>query len=164
MKRQTYERMTARIKASPFLCNAVIWTDRIIAKLCYVAYPLFLVSLLIRKEPEVLRALLVPCISFAAASLFRYWYNAPRPYQVYGIEPVISKDTEGKSFPSMHVFSICVITVTVFYFYPILGVFLGILALALSGTRILGGVHYPIDVAGGASFGFLSGIIGFYII
>ena len=62
-----------------------------------------------KKDPDAVRALLVPGISFGAVSLFRWAFRAPRPYEVFETTPVIKKNTKGKSFPSRHVFSIFVI-------------------------------------------------------
>lgn len=164
MKKQTYEKMTEGIKSRPILCMTVIWTNRLISILCYGAYVALIALLFIKKEPDVIRALMVPGISFALVSLFRYWYNAPRPYEVFGVDSVVFKETKGKSFPSRHIFSIFVITVTLYYFHMGFGTALGICGLALAVLRILGGVHYPRDVVVGASLGILCGITGFYLI
>ena len=45
-------------------------------------------------------------------SVSRKIINEPRPYEKYGVPPVLDKDTSGKSFPSRHVFSVFVIAVT----------------------------------------------------
>ena len=51
-------------------------------------------------------------VAFAAVTLFRKAVNAPRPYETLGIDPLIEKDTAGRSFPSRHTFSLFMIAAT----------------------------------------------------
>ncbi len=164
MKKQTYEKMTESIKASPHIGTAIILSDSILTKLSYIVYPMLIIFLIIEKEPEVLRAVAVPAVSFVLLSVFRYLYCAPRPYEVFGIAPVIKKDTKGKSFPSRHVFSAFMIAFTVYYFMPAAGIILFALSTVMAAIRVIGGVHFIKDVAAGAVIGICCGIIGFYII
>ena len=160
MKKQTYEKMTESIKASPHIRTAIILSDSILTMLSYIVYPRLIIFLIIEKEPEVLRAVAVPAVSFVLLSVFRYLYCAPRPYEVFGIAPVIKKDTKDKSFPSRHVFS----AFTVYYFMPAAGIILFALSTVMAAIRVIGGVHFIKDVAAGAVIGICCGIIGFYII
>lgn len=164
MKRETYEKMAEKVRESSSLMSTVIWSDRILTKLSYAVYPLLIILLIIGRNPDILRAVIVPAASFALVSVFRYAYCAPRPYEVLGIPPVIKKDTRGKSFPSRHVFSAFMIAMTVFYFMPACGVILLVLGIVMALARVLGGVHFVKDVAAGALIGIGCGIIGFYII
>ena len=43
------------------------------------------------------------------------------------------------------------------------GILFLILGVLLAVIRVIGGVHFPRDVAAGASIGILVGILGFYI-
>ena len=115
------------------------------------------------KKPELGKAILVPAVSFVVLSIFRYLYNAPRPYEVFDTPSLIRKDTRGKSFPSRHVFSAFVIAVTVFYTCHPLGIFLGICSLLLAVSRVLGGVHFTKDVLAGAVSGILCGMLLFIL-
>lgn len=163
MKRETYQAMLEKIKNTPVLYGYVIWSDRILTKISYVIYPLLLIYLVVTKKPELGKSILVPAISFILLSVFRYLYNAPRPYEVFGLPSMIKKDTKGKSFPSRHVFSACVIAVTVFYTCHPLGIFLGICSLLLAVSRVLGGVHFTKDVLAGAVIGILCGMCMFIL-
>lgn len=163
MKRETYQAMLDKIRRTPVLYGYVIWSDRILTKISYIIYPLFLLYLVVNKKPELGKAVLVPAVSFVVLSVFRYLYNAPRPYEVFDTPSLIKKDTRGKSFPSRHVFSACVIAVTVFYTCHPLGIFLGVCSLLLAASRVLGGVHFTKDVIAGAAFGILCGMIMFIL-
>lgn len=115
--------------------------------------------------PGVLSVILVPGISFVLVSIFRYVYNAPRPYEMPGApEPIIKKDSPGKSFPSRHAFSIFIIAMTFFRIWPACGILIGIAGVILAICRVIGGVHFPRDVIAGALIGIACGILGYYII
>lgn len=161
MTKETYEKMTAIFRQNPRKLKNLVFADKILTKIAYIAYPILLIYLLIKKEPELLRAILVPGISFVAVSCFRYLYCAPRPYEVFGIPPVIPKDTKGKSFPSRHVFSIYIIAMTFLYFIPWIGIVIGAAGAFMAIIRVLGGVHFPKDVIAGAVLAIVCGMIGF---
>lgn len=163
MKQETYRNMTERIRQSKSLCSIIIWTDRILTRVTYLVYPAFLAALFMRKEPGLLQALLVPGISFVLLSLFRRIYNAPRPYEVFGLPSVISKETKGKSFPSRHVFSIFIIAITIYYYNPPFGLAVSAAGTLLAVVRVLGGVHFTKDVITGAAVGIVCGLIGYSI-
>ena len=147
----------------------IIALNYILTKAVYILYPLLLLYLaathLTDMDPGLLPAVLVPGISFVLVSIFRYLYNAPRPYEMPGAkEPVIKKDAPGKSFPSRHIFSIFIIAVTLFWVWPIPGIIVGIAGTVLAVCRVMGGVHFPRDVIAGALIGIACGIIGYYVI
>lgn len=164
MKRETYEKIISSVSASDYMLKAVLLSNKILTRLSYIVYPLFLIFLAVKKEPELIKAVMVPAISFILVSIFRYICCAQRPYEVFGISPLINKRTKGKSFPSRHVFSAAVIAVTVFYFYPLPGALLGLCSVFLAVVRVAGGVHFVKDVTAGMLIGIGCGIIGFYVL
>lgn len=120
--------------------------------------------LALRHDPALLRLGLTCGVPLAALSLVRAKLDRPRPYEVYGLEPLIPKDTRGKSFPSRHVFSICVIGTSLMYLTPGLGAALLMLGALLAMARVVSGVHYTSDVLVGAIVGVLSAVIGFGLV
>ncbi|MBO5524753.1 MAG: phosphatase PAP2 family protein [Roseburia sp.] len=164
MKREAYERMTEYIKKDPKKVRLINRLNQILTGIVFCAYPLFLLILFLEKDAFLIRAVVVPAVSFGAVTLFRYLLNVPRPYEKFGLEPVLEKDTRGKSFPSRHVFSVYMIAATVFVCYPGVGILLGVLGLFLAGIRVAGGVHEPRDVAAGAVIGILCAVAGYYFI
>lgn len=163
MKKSTYISMTDRINSSRILKHAVVSLDVVLTKAVYIIYPFFIVALFVMGTPGLLRAVLVPGVSFVLLSLFRKIYNSPRPYEVFDFSPVIDKKTKGKSMPSRHVFSMFVIAVTVYCFYKVPGLVIGAAGIVMAGVRVVGGVHFPKDVIAGAVIGIMSGVIGFMI-
>ena len=131
--------------------------------LFYAAYPCLLLYVFVYKRSEFAKILLIPAVSFAVLSMIRKAVNWPRPYEKDDITPLIRKDTKGNSMPSRHVFSAVIIAMAFFYLLPWLGIVLLILAAMSGCTRILGGVHYPWDVAAGYLCGICCGLLFFVL-
>ncbi len=164
MKEQTYRDMADAVNASPFMKSYIIWFNRVVTIAVYLLYPGLLLMLFLSKNDGLIPAIVIPGVSFVLLSIFRDRLNRPRPYEVFDMEPVISKKTQGHSFPSRHIFCMFLIATTVFYFYPLAGVLIGLVGVALAFNRVMGGVHFVKDVAAGALIGVLCGIVGFYVI
>lgn len=162
LKRETYEKMMQRVRKTPILSKSVIFSDMILTRLSYAVYPLFLIYLIMTKNNGIYAYIAVPAVSFAAVSVFRYILCAPRPYEVFGMAPLIKKDTRGKSFPSRHVFSAFAVAASVFHFFRPAGAVLGVLGLVLAAVRVLGGVHFMKDVIAGFVLGTFMTAAGFY--
>ena len=151
------------IKKDPKKVRCMNGLNRILTGIVVIAYPVFLLSLWMKKDEFLWRAALVPAFSFGAVTCFRHLVNAPRPYEKFELEPVLKKDSKGKSFPSRHVFSVYMIAVTVFVRYPAAGICLGMLGIMLAALRVVGGVHELRDVTVGAILGIFCGMAGYYI-
>ena len=117
-----------------------------------------LVLYLLWRAPAMALRVAVCCgVPFVLLTLFRRWCNAPRPYEVFGIPPVLPKETKGKSFPSRHVFSIFVIGACSGGLYPVAGLVLCLAGVLLAAVRVVTGVHFLKDVLVGAAVGLLAG-------
>lgn len=138
--------------------------NTLLTRTCYVAYPLLLIWLWMEGDQRLLRAVAAPAASFVALSAFRHVVNAPRPYQVLDIQPIICKNTQGYSFPSRHVFSCFVIAMTFLWILPPAGAVLLGFGVVLAAARVVGGVHWPRDVIAGAAAGVAAGLLGFWVI
>lgn len=164
MTRETYLKVTEGLRKDPRKARQAKLCNRFLTGFVFLIYPLFLLALLLEKDPFLLRAILVPAISFVLVTVFRQIINAPRPYEKFEMAPVLEKDTKGKSFPSRHVFSVFIIAMTIFYLHHGAGLMLGLVGVGLGSIRVLGGVHEPKDVVVGALIGILCGIVGYYIL
>ena len=91
MKEKTYEKMIGTVGSSESLLNGVLIANRVLTRLSYIVYPLFLIFIAVKKEPELIKAITVPAISFIIVSVFRYLCCAPRPYEIFKITPLIKK-------------------------------------------------------------------------
>jgi len=163
MTAQGYERISApfRTEKRRKLLN---WVNSLLTALCYGAYPACLAVLAVRRDPRLVRSVLVPAVSFLLLSAYRNLHNEKRPYEVLDICPLIRKDAKGKSFPSRHVFSVFVISMTFLWLLPPLGAVFLVMGVGLALCMVIGGVHWPRDVIVGAAVGILSGIVGFWFV
>ena len=164
MTAEQYNKLAAYFRADKRLMNILVYGNKIETYLFYAVYPLLLVILAATSNAFLLKAFVVPAVCFIAVSVVRRLLNMPRPYEVLAIEPLIAKDTKGKSCPSRHVFSVYMIAMTWLYWCPVVGIILLLLGLDMIFLRVAGGVHFPKDVLIGALVGVLCGIVGFWLI
>ncbi|MEE1078342.1 MAG: phosphatase PAP2 family protein [Agathobacter sp.] len=148
MKKETYIKMTQPFRDNTKRTESVHRISRILTGTVFFSYPILVIGLYLLKDPRVYRAVLVPAISFLLVTAFRYFVNRKRPYEVFELEPVIPKDTKGKSMPSRHTFSACIIGLTFLFCSPWwgIGIFLLIISFAIGILRIICGIHYISDV------------------
>lgn len=122
--------------------------NQAITRLMYVSYPFFLILSAWQKGINWTWFLyvLVPAGGLLLVSLLRRLIARPRPYEIEGVEALISRKGKGDSMPSKHVFSSALISLTIFNLYPVWGVVYLILTMILAKCRVVSGVHYPSDV------------------
>ena len=149
-----HARVSAWWRAKPGRAKALDRTCKVLKYACYLLYPALLVMLAwewVRSgcagmPRDFLQALAVPALGFVLVSLMRRAINEPRPYEACGIEKLIDKDTQGKSLPSRHSFSIAVIGMCWLRYMPAAGILILLASLVMAWARVLAGVHYPRDV------------------
>lgn len=160
MKKENYVRMMRGIKAHSDLVTLICQWNRLLTGVVYAVYFIFMFWLLISKNESFIRILCTTAISFLVVSVFRKVFNSPRPYEKFEEPSVIAKEKKGKSFPSRHVFSAFVIAVCFCFVNLWIGVLLLVSATGIAIFRVIGGVHFPIDVIVGAFVGILCAVIG----
>lgn len=164
MRKETYLKITETVRRHPERIRALVSVNQVLTGSVFLAYPGFLIWLILQKNLFVFRAVFVPMISFLGVTVFRKILNVPRPYERFETEPAIPKDKKGQSFPSRHVFSAYIIAVTVFCVYPSGGILLGLIGAGMAVIRVFGGVHTPCDVTAGALIGIICGVFGYYVL
>lgn len=166
MNKETYEKMTGVLRKNVRTAKLLGTLNKVLTYIIFAAYPTMLVYLFFVKRELLLRAVIVPAVSFVLLSFFRRAVNFQRPYEVFGIPPVIPKKTKGKSFPSRHVFSVALIGTTALYALesPIWGAVIIVIAVLMAFLRVFMGVHFTRDVIAGFLCGIIMGAIGFWII
>lgn len=151
MQKEFYDRLSDPFRRDEKKCRRLVKANVLITRICYIIYPVMLLYLAIIRDARILRAFLVPLISFAAVSLFRKYCNAKRPYELWELTPLIPKDTKGNSFPSRHVFSIFMIAMSAGYVWGVWpAIALCIAGVFLAWIRVTATVHFVKDVVAGA--------------
>lgn len=135
----------------------------------YVIYPLMLIltftDMINNSKPEAfIITLTVPATAFLSVTILRRIINRPRPYEALKINPLIKKNTVGKSFPSRHSASVFIIATVCFPLNTALGITLTVLGTFICVSRVLAGVHYISDVVFGALFSIVLGVFSIFLI
>lgn len=139
--------------------------DKGLVALIAVAYLATAAALVISCDARAIRFLLVPAVSFALVSVVRAHINAPRPYEgPDAIEPLVAKDTHGKSMPSRHVFSAAIIACAFATVHPTAGAAAIALSIVVAYVRVAGGMHFPRDVVAALVSAFACALVGFALI
>ncbi len=163
MTKEKYLKISEPYRSSEALRAQLVRTNRLLTAAAYISYALVVFYWVLRWNRELAAAILVPAISFLLVTVFRAIMNRPRPYEVWEIEPLIEKDTKGKSFPSRHVFSMFMVATVVGKYFIMGGAALMLAGVILAVIRVIAGVHFVRDVVVGAILGVGLGVAGFFI-
>ena len=164
MNEQQLRRAYAWFRARPARITALRAANALCTGVTVAAFGAECAVLAWNRDPALLRLALTCGVPLAALSLARERFDHPRPFEVYGLEPLIPKESRGKSFPSRHQYSICVIGTSLLYLRPELGAAVLALSVLLGAARVASGVHFPKDVLVGALVGVLSAVAGFSLV
>lgn len=106
----------------------------------------------ITKE-EVLHALLASFTAWVLAEIIKRIFPTLRPYQTDGRGILtMTMPTDG-AFPSGHAAASFALALTIWLHDRKLGWIFLVAALVIGIARVLGNVHYPVDILGGAVLG-----------
>ena len=158
-----YDHIAGKIKNNPLFLRLLRVFNRFMTVVMPIVYLTLLVITYLQEGlgKQVLMYVFVPASGFVILSLFRKKINAPRPYEVWEIVPLLDRDSPGQSMPSRHVFSATIISMACLHASLSVGVILLVLSAFLGLVRVLGGVHYPKDVLVGYACGLVWGVIFF---
>lgn len=105
-----------------------------------------------REKHSLIRIVVTLIFAFAAAEALSHLFYVPRPFVAQGFMPLFPHQADG-SFPSSHTTFLTALGGSVFFGERWLGIFLVLVGLIVGTARVLAGVHYPIDIIGGAALG-----------
>ena len=160
-----YEKRKSSLIRYPQLLQLMRVFNRMMTALMPLAYFTLLGTNFVSKGvgKELSAYILVPALGFVLLTLVRKWINQARPYETWGIVPLLDKDSSGNSMPSRHVFSATIISMSCLHANLSAGLILLVLSALLGLVRVLGGVHYPKDVLVGYACGLIWGILFFML-
>lgn len=140
-----YQSMLHNIRKYPRLQIIIIGFTRYIPIITFIVYPSLVIYLLYTKNNLLIETIWKPLTSFLIVTIFRKIINRKRPYETMDINPLV-KHKQGESFPSRHTVSAFAIAFVCLQVNLPLGITMLILAIIVSSSRILCGVHYISDV------------------
>lgn len=158
-----YGHVASNIKNNPFLLSLLRTFNRFMTVVMPIVYLTLLTTIYFREGfgKQVLIYVFIPASGFVILSLLRKKINAPRPYEVWEIVPLLDRDSPGQSMPSRHVFSATTISMACLHASLTMGMICLTLSAFLGLVRVLGGVHFPKDVVVGYICGLVWGVLFF---
>ena len=158
-----YGHIAGKIENKSFLLSLLKSFNRLMTVVMPIVYLTLLVTTHLQQGfgKQALMYVFVPASGFVILSLFRKKINAPRPYEVWEVVPLLDRDSPGQSMPSRHVFSATIISMACLHASLTMRMICLILSAILGLVRVLGGVHYPKDVVVGYACGLVWGVIFF---
>jgi membrane-associated phospholipid phosphatase len=142
-------------------------TLRAVDRLCVVTvaftYVVSVVWAFIEGNAQAWGLLAVPGLGFLLLSWARARIDAPRPYELAAVNPLLDSSTHGKSFPSRHVGSGALIGSSLVFVHPLLGIGVLLVTLVLAFVRVAGRVHFVRDVVAGYIAGIAFGFAGMFL-
>lgn len=106
----------------------------------------------IRKE-QVLHAIMSALIAWVLTQMLKGIFPTLRPFEVNGFPPLTMTVPGDSAFPSGHTAAAFAVAVTMWLHDRRIGLIFIVVALAIGVGRVLGNVHYPLDILGGALIG-----------
>ena len=158
-----YDHIAGKIKNNPFFLRLLRAFNRLMTVVMPIVYLTLLATSYLQEGlgKKIWIYLFIPASGFVILSFLRKKINAPRPYEVWEIVPLLDRDSPGQSMPSRHVFSATIISMACLHASLSVGVILLVLSAFLGLVRVLGGVHYPKDVVVGYICALVWGVIFF---
>lgn len=158
-----YGYVAGKIEKKPFLLSLLRTFNRFMTVVMPIVYLTLLVATYFQEGlgKQIWMYFFVPASGFVMLSLLRKKLNAPRPYEVWEIVPLLDRDSPGQSMPSRHVFSATIISMACLHASLTMGMICLTLSAFLGLVRVLGGVHYPKDVVVGYICGLVWGVLFF---
>jgi undecaprenyl-diphosphatase len=148
-----------RVRNRPLLKKSMKWMAKSSSKVFAVVYVSVAGILLMRHDARLIQFLIVPAVTLALTAMLRHVFNRPRPFEVFDFETGIEHES-GSSFPSQHTSSAMIIALSILWVFPLAGVIMLILALLTAVSRVISGVHFPLDVLAGTTLAcLLSGLL-----
>jgi len=126
----------------------------------YLIYILGVAALLLfRKNLRIIFQLfLAVALSSAGVELIRFFWFRPRPFVENSVNLLIDMANK-PSFPSGHAAFSFALSYIVYHYNKKAGIFFFIASVLVSIARVFVGVHWPLDILGGAAVGLLAGWI-----
>ena len=158
-----YDHMAGKIENKPIFLRLLRAFNRLMTVVMPIVYLILLATTYFQEGfgKQVLIYVFVPASGFVILSFLRKKINAPRPYEVWEIVPLLDRDSPGQSMPSRHVFSATIISMACLHASLSVGVILLVFSALLGLVRVLGRVHFPKDVVIGYICGLVWGVIFF---
>lgn len=111
------------------------------------------------KKEQVLHALVSAIVAWALSEMIKSLFPTLRPFRVNGDLPLTAVTPTNSAFPSAHTAVAIALGVTIWLHDRKVGFPFLVLGIIVGVARVLGNVHYPLDILGGAFVGSVVAIV-----
>lgn len=135
-----------------FLASFLIW---------FMMGALFVYWLLQKKIRgyQIMHIMAIVVAAFLLSTLIKELFPSPRPFLVYGTNPLTVTVPQDSAFPSTHTSVSFAMVFGALYHSRRLGLFFLAPAILVGLGRIMTNVHYPIDIVGGIFVALLMAVL-----
>ncbi len=144
------------LSTNSFLGSFAVYLDKF-------TYPVLAVILILsiiivkRKFFALSLLFLSGILAWLLAEALKFLFHTSRPFIELGISPLIYQG--GFAFPSQHTAVFSALAISMFLVNKKMALILLLLAIVVGISRIVLGVHYPIDIVGGLCAGVISSFV-----
>ena len=108
-----------------------------------------------RRSLQLLAHILIPVfIAILYTEVLKNLFQEPRPWVILSDVRVLFEYGGFDSFPSGHATAYGALALSTYFYNKRIGMFVGLVALSISLSRVVVGIHWPLDVAVGFAIGF----------
>lgn len=111
------------------------------------------------KKEQALHALASSLFAWLIAQVIKDLFPTLRPYEVNGVLPLTMTIPGDSAFPSGHTSAAFGLAVTIWLHDKRIGIIYVMAALVVGIARVLGNVHFPQDIVGGAVLGTVTALL-----
>lgn len=108
----------------------------------------------VKKWKEILTIFFISGAAWVVAKILKTLIQTERPFLALGDVQALFSET-GYAFPSGHATFFMALAVGLFFYHKKIGYVFMLFAIVIGITRIMGGVHFPVDILGGFALGAL---------
>jgi undecaprenyl-diphosphatase len=137
----------------------IFWARDFIGILLFFSIIVYLLPGLVESielnRSRIIAIFLITCFSWMLSVLIKYVHFTPRPYTKRDKRQniLLKKSRKSPAFPSGHATILFSIASSLLFFVPSLSVLFFVLAIIISLSRVITGLHWPIDILAGAILG-----------
>ncbi len=163
MNRRLFHKIYGFACSNKYLEKTAVFVTRLSRLVYMFFFGLGFLLLLVNKDIiNIPSYVIVPFTVLAVNTILRRLLNRPRPFVRENIESLVPHEANG-SLPSNHAASAMIIAFSWLCVEPAVAVPLMILAFFTGISRVMTGLHYPMDIVCGWIIALIGGIIGFVL-
>ena len=133
-----------------------------ILSLLILAIYFYLLPVELRKKAAIF-VMITFAITYALGIGARALYDNPRPFVVGGYEPLIAHEADN-GFPSDHMLLLSAVASVMLVYNKRVSVVLWIIALLVGVSRVVAGIHHPVDIIASIVIALVSSLLVYKVL